>query len=149
MAQKVQVLFVDDVDGSDAAETVSFGLDGVQYEIDVSDPHAQALRESLAPWLGHARRTGGRASRSAAKARPAPPAAEKEDLSAMRDWARENGFQVSDRGRLSREVHDAWDLRNTPVAPAPAPVEAKPAAKAKSSPAAKKRAAKIEAAFSG
>ena len=60
MAQKVQVILVDDVDGGEAAETVSFALDGVSYEIDVSEENAEALREALAPWVGHARRVGGR-----------------------------------------------------------------------------------------
>ncbi|WP_345713818.1 Lsr2 family protein, partial [Kineococcus glutinatus] len=60
MAQKVQVLLVDDVDGGEAAETVSFALDGVSYEIDLSDEHAGALRDAFAPWIGHARRVGGR-----------------------------------------------------------------------------------------
>src|SRR5918911_1549077 len=62
MAQKVQVILVDDVDGGEAAETVSFALDGVSYEIDVSEKNATALREALAPWVGHARRVGGRSS---------------------------------------------------------------------------------------
>src|SRR3954451_10769401 len=64
MAQKVQVILVDDVDGGEAAETVSFALDGVSYEIDVSEENASALREALAPWVGHARRVGGRSGGS-------------------------------------------------------------------------------------
>ena len=57
MAQKVQVLLLDDIDGSEAAETVSFSLDGVAYEIDLSADNARALRDSIAHWVGHARRT--------------------------------------------------------------------------------------------
>lgn len=141
MAQKVQVLFVDDVDGSEADETVSFALDGVLYEIDVSLTHAQALREAVAPWLGHARRTGGRSSRTAAKGRPV---VQKVDLTALREWARENGFEVSDRGRISGEVHAAWERRNDVVAPAPEP-EVVPA-----EPKPKKRGRKaVVATFSG
>lgn len=109
MAQKVQVILVDDVDGGEADETVSFALDGVSYEIDVSSANAEAIREALAPWVEHARRLGGRSSvrgRSGAKSRPA---AERTDLSEVRAWARENGFQVSDRGRVSSEVRAAYE----------------------------------------
>jgi hypothetical protein len=60
MAQRVQVLLVDDIDGGNAAETVSFALDGVSYEIDLSEANAQKLRDDLASWVGHARRAGGR-----------------------------------------------------------------------------------------
>ena len=60
MAQKVQVLLVDDIDGSDADETVTFSLDGVSYEIDLTDANAQKLRDDLSTWIGHARRAGGR-----------------------------------------------------------------------------------------
>ena len=65
MAQN-QVMLVDDIDGGDAEESVSFGLDGVKYEIDLSEANAAALREALAPWVGHARRVAGR-SRSGAR----------------------------------------------------------------------------------
>ena len=108
MAQKVQVILVDDVDGGEADETVSFALDGISYEIDVSASNAEALREALSPWVDHARRVGGRsiARRSAVKSRPA---AERTDLSDVRAWARENGFQVSDRGRVSGEVRAAYE----------------------------------------
>ena len=60
MAQRVNVVLVDDIDGTDASETVSFALDGVDYEIDLSDEHAGQLREAVAVYVGHARRTGGR-----------------------------------------------------------------------------------------
>ena len=62
MAQKVQVILVDDLDGGEADETISFALDGVNYEIDLSENNAESLWESLAEWIGHARRVGGRAS---------------------------------------------------------------------------------------
>lgn len=109
MAQKVQVILVDDVDGGEAEETVSFALDGVSYEIDVSAENAEALRESIGPWIGHARRVGGRSSarRAAAKSRNGSPA--RASLGDVRAWARENGFQVSDRGRVSSEVMEAYD----------------------------------------
>jgi hypothetical protein len=107
MAQKVQVILVDDIDGGEAEESVSFGLDGVNYEIDLSESNAAALREALAPWVGHARRTGGRAGgrRGASRSR----AAAKTDLGDVRAWARDNGYQVSDRGRVSAEVMSAYE----------------------------------------
>ena len=121
MAQKVQVILVDDVDGGEASETVSFSLDGVSYEIDVSEPNAAKLRDALAPWVGHARRVGGRSGGSGgARARSGGSGSgsggsgrsrgnSKHDLSDVRSWARENGFQVSDRGRVSSEVIAAYE----------------------------------------
>jgi hypothetical protein len=114
MAQKVQVILVDDVDGGEADETVSFALDGVSYEIDVSESNAQNLRDALAPWLGHARRVGGRSGGRARSAAGGQKAARssgggREDLSAVRAWARENGHQVSDRGRISATVMSAYE----------------------------------------
>ena len=118
MAQKVQVILVDDVDGGEASETVSFSLDGVSYEIDVSEKNAGALRDALAPWVGHARRVGGRSSggrgRSASSSgggsgRSRGSSGGRHDLSDVRAWARENGYQVSDRGRVSSEVIAAYE----------------------------------------
>jgi hypothetical protein len=106
MAQKVQVILTDDLDGGDADESVQFALDGVSYEIDLSEANADALREALAPYLEAGRRVGGRASRRSAAARPA---GERTDLSDLRAWARENGYQVSDRGRVSGEVRAAYE----------------------------------------
>src|SRR5262245_60403013 len=107
MAQKVQVILVDDLDGGEAEESVSFSLDGVTYEIDLSASNAEALREAIAPWVGHARRVSGRAARGRGPARGR--AAAKADLGDVRAWARENGYQVSDRGRVSAEVMSAYD----------------------------------------
>lgn len=107
MAQKVQVILTDDLDGGEADESVQFAIDGVTYEIDLSEANAEALREALSPYVEAARRIGGRASRrSGAKSQPA---AERTDLSELRAWARENGYQVSDRGRVSGEVRAAYE----------------------------------------
>jgi len=107
MAQKVQVLLVDDISGAEAAETVSFSLDGVSYEIDLTAANAKKLRDDLATWVGHARRSGGRKNsrRSATTGR-------RGDLSAVREWARSNGHKVSDRGRISAGVLAAYDKAN-------------------------------------
>jgi len=110
MAQKVQVILVDDVDGGEAEESVSFALDGVNYEIDLSTANAARLRDALGQWTGHARKVGGRGSgrsRSAAKSSRG-----KTDLAEVRSWARKNGYQVSDRGRVSAEVMNAYEKAN-------------------------------------
>jgi hypothetical protein len=107
MAQKVQVQLIDDIDGAPADETVTFALDGVTYEIDLTDAHAKALRESFAEWVGHARRAGGRrtpARRAGGATRPASS-----DAGKIRDWARQNGYEVSERGRISAEIREAYE----------------------------------------
>lgn len=113
MAQKVQVILVDDVDGGDASETVTFGLDGVSYEIDLNDDNAAKLRDSLSTWVGHARKVGGRSGtrRRSSSSSSAPAAASKggTDTAAVRAWARENGHDVSERGRISAEVLAAYE----------------------------------------
>lgn len=104
MAQRVHVVLVDDIDGSDAGETVTFGLDGSTYEIDLNEKNATALRDALAPYVGHARRSGSaRRSKKAAAAGSGPSAAE------VREWARGNGLDVPDRGRVSADVRQAYD----------------------------------------
>jgi hypothetical protein len=106
MAQKVQVLLVDDIDGGTADETVTFALDGVSYEIDLTTAHAAELRDAFATWVGHARKVGGRSSgtrTSAARPRRS------NDAGAVRAWAKENGFAVSERGRISAAIREAYD----------------------------------------
>ena len=106
MAQRVNIVLEDDLDGSDADETVTFGLDGVTYEIDLNSDNAAQLRDALAPFVGHARRASGR--RAPARA-VAPRSTGKRDLADVRDWARHHGHKVSDRGRISAEVQAAYD----------------------------------------
>jgi len=115
MAQQVNVKFVDDLDGSDAAATVSFGLDGKVYEIDLSDDNAAKLRDSLAVFVGAARRSGGsapagsrRTQKMTASAGRRPQPLDREQTAAIRAWARQNGHQVSDRGRISKTVFSAF-----------------------------------------
>jgi len=108
MAQRVNIVLVDDIDGSDATETVAFGLDGTSYEIDLNEKHAAKLRDSLASYVGHARKvSGGRRTRAAAKV-SATGASAKE----IRDWARSNGFKVPDRGRIPADVREAFDAKS-------------------------------------
>ncbi len=106
MAQRVHVVLVDDIDGGDAAETVSFALDGVDYEIDLSEQHAGELREALALYVGHGRRTGGR--RRAGQRGGSGAARGGASAAEIRDWARENGWDVPARGRVSAEVREAY-----------------------------------------
>lgn len=105
MAQKVNVILIDDLDGSDASETVSFGLDGTTFEIDLNDKNAAALRDALAGYIGHGRRVGAASRRGRRTTTTDLGPSTKE----MRDWARSNGFKVSDRGRVSAEVRKAFD----------------------------------------
>lgn len=109
MAQKVQYLFVDDINGAEAAETMSFSLDGVSYEIDLTAANAKKLRDDLATWVGHARRSGGRKNSRKATTTAGP---RRGDLSAVREWARNNGHKVSERGRISADILAAYDKAN-------------------------------------
>jgi hypothetical protein len=111
MAQKVTVSLVDDLDGTEAEETVEFGLDGAFYEIDLSEDNAERLRDALADYVEHARRSGGRKrppGRSALGRTVRTASADREQNQAIREWARKQGMNVSDRGRIPREVSDAY-----------------------------------------
>ncbi len=107
MAQRVNIVLVDDIDGSEATETVTFGLDGTSYEIDLNDKNAAKLRDALATYVGHGRKVaGGRRTRS--KSSTATSGASAKEI---RDWARSNGFKVPDRGRIPADVREAFDAR--------------------------------------
>ena len=112
MAQKVQVVLVCDLHDGDVegTETVTFGLDGSSYEIDVCDSHGVALRDAFAPYVGAARRAG-RTSAPAGRRgrRSAPKAGSNQRVVEIREWARKNGHQVSERGRLSASLVAAYD----------------------------------------
>jgi hypothetical protein len=110
MAQRVNVVLVDDIDGSEAAETVTFALDGVDYEIDLSDKHAGELRNALSLYVGHARRTGGR--RKSGRRSSASSSTGDASAADIRAWARENGWDVPERGRVSAEVREAYSAAN-------------------------------------
>lgn len=99
---------LDDMDGSEAAETVSFSLDGVAYEIDLNADNARAMRDSIAPWIGHARRTAGRAAAQRQSARRSAARTDGPSPSELREWARANGYQVSERGRISEQIREAY-----------------------------------------
>ncbi|MFC0674076.1 histone-like nucleoid-structuring protein Lsr2 [Brachybacterium hainanense] len=103
MARKTFVELIDDLDGSKADQTVTFSLDGVSYEIDLSEDNASRLREELGTWVAKARRVSGRRTRGTGASAPA------KDSALVREWARENGYEVSDRGRISAEIRTAYE----------------------------------------
>ncbi|GHC68973.1 Lsr2 family protein [Streptomyces cinnamoneus] len=112
MAQKVQVLLVDDLDGGEADETVTFALDGKSYEIDLTTANADKLREALADYVKSARRTGGRATGGRGKARAGAAVAGSPDTAKIRAWAKENGYNVNDRGRVPADIREAYEKAN-------------------------------------
>jgi len=109
MAQKVTVLLVDDIDGGSADETVSFSLDGVSYEIDLSTKNAKAFRDSLAQYVGTARRVGGRSSGGRATRGARRGRGGDNRTAEIREWARKNGHKVNERGRIPAAVVEAYD----------------------------------------
>jgi len=113
MAQRVNVVLVDDIDGTDAAETISFAMDGVDYEIDLSEKHAADLRDAVSVYVGHARRTGGRRKgRGRSSSNSGGSGASGASAADIRAWARENGWEVPERGRVSAEVREAYAAAN-------------------------------------
>jgi hypothetical protein len=112
MAQQTTVRFIDDLDGSEASGTFDFSLEGRNYQIDLSDENAAKLREALTPFIGAARKAGGRGGR---RGRPGGKEAEaksgrsdRDESAAIRQWAREHGHKVSDRGRIAKSVLEAY-----------------------------------------
>jgi hypothetical protein len=102
VAQKIQTLFIDDLDGSEAEGTVRFGLDGAEYEIDLNAEHAQALRDALERYVQAARRAGGGARRPTRGGRQAR--ADGVDSTEVREWAKAQGIEVKDRGRVPADL---------------------------------------------
>ncbi|GAA4475307.1 Lsr2 family protein [Rhodococcus olei] len=119
MARKVTVRVVDDVDSeSEADQTVEFSLDGTGYEIDLTSHNAARLRDDLAVWVAHARRTPGRGT-TAPTSKPAPTAArartviDRNQAAAIRDWARRHGHPVSARGRIAAGIVELYNSAHT------------------------------------
>jgi hypothetical protein len=113
MAQRTTVRFIDDLDGSTASGTFDFSLEGRNYQIDLSDENAAKLRDALSPFVNAARKAGGRSS-GRGRGRAGQPATEKparsnrEETQAIREWARQHGHQVNDRGRIPKSVIEAY-----------------------------------------
>lgn len=113
MAQRIVVQFVDDLDGTQLSDgaggTVTFGLDGTNYEVDLSNANAERLRSALAEFIAAGRKVGGRAgSRRSSSARSSSSV----NAALVREWARTQGIQVSERGRVSAEVIEAYNARH-------------------------------------
>jgi len=102
VAQKIQTLFIDDLDGSAAEGTVRFGLDGTEYEIDLNAEHARELRDALARYIGVARRVAAAARRPGRGARRGPGSGL--NTTEVREWAKAQGIEVKDRGRVPAEL---------------------------------------------
>jgi hypothetical protein len=113
MAQQTTVRLIDDLDGSDASGTFDFSLDGRSYQVDLSDGNAAKLRDALAPFIDVARKAGGRSGGRGRTQRQTavsekPVRSNREETAAIRQWARQNGHTVSDRGRIPKSVIEAY-----------------------------------------
>ena len=102
MAQKIQTLFIDDIDGGEAEGTVRFGLDGAEYEIDLSTQNAEAMRKAMARYVEAARRAPGSTRRPGQSGRKASANGLK--TTEVREWARAQGIDVKDRGRVPADL---------------------------------------------
>lgn len=113
MAQQFQVQYIDDIDGSNLgseANTISFAFDGKEYSIDLSDENAAQFREVMAPYVENGHRVTGTKSRPAKKS--AGRSSSASDLGVVREWARENGYEISDRGRIPGTIMGAYAAAN-------------------------------------
>jgi hypothetical protein len=116
MAQRTVVQLVDDIDGTEITgnqgETVTFGLDGATYEIDLTSKNAQQFREAIRVYVSNGRRLGSGRGRHVGNGRASTGPSTKRDpqqTKAIKDWARANGHKVADRGRISQSVLDAYE----------------------------------------
>jgi len=103
MAQKVSITLTDDIDGTEAAETLTFALDGINYEIDLSSKNAAKFREGFGKYVGAARRIGKATGKAGKRTQIGPSPRE------VREWATSNGMEVPARGRIPAEVMDAFN----------------------------------------
>lgn len=113
MAQRTVVTLIDDLTGEEApdGQTVEFGLDGVTYEIDLAEENAIELRDLLDDYVTAGRKVAGRAKRTTKPAgKPGSPT-DREQNKAIREWAKRNGYEISERGRIPREVAEAYHQR--------------------------------------
>ena len=113
MAQKVQVLLVDDLDGGEASETVGFSLDGASYEIDLSKKNADLLRDTFAKYVGAARKAGrsggGSGARPSGGRSRGGTSMDRDQAAAIRSWAKKQGLKVSDRGRIPATIIEQYN----------------------------------------
>ncbi len=107
MAQRVITTLIDDLDGGEAEETLTFALDGKTYEIDLSTKNGQKLRDLLDPYIKAGRKTGGRTTISRPK--DAKTGNTGPSTSDIRAWAKDNGYSVNERGRVPANVREAFE----------------------------------------
>lgn len=105
MARREVIILVDDVDGTEASETIRFAFEGREFELDLSEQNAAAMREAMTPWVSAARRIGGRQVGAGGRERARRDSAQ---TAAIRAWAAENGHQVSTHGRIPAAVERAF-----------------------------------------
>lgn len=103
MAKKTHIELVDDIDGSKADETIAFSIDGAHYEIDLSAENAEKIRAEIGEWA----EKGTRVARKKAR-RASAPSSSSEKNARIRQWAKDNGYEVGDRGRISAEIRQAY-----------------------------------------
>ena len=103
VATRTETHLIDDTNGEPADETVTFAVDGTEYEIDLTAENAQLLRDLLASWISDARKAGRPGTR---------PAGRKPDYGPIREWARANGYTIGDKGRVPQQIQDAYANRN-------------------------------------
>src|SRR4051812_35483069 len=127
MAKQIIQKLIDDLDGGDASETVPFAYDGVEYTIDLNDTNAEALRKALAPYLDAGTRQGRANGTWRTVSRSQPQRSNRADNQAIREWANNNGYPLSGRGRIPHSVVQAYEeAKNAPAAPPKPAKVAKP-----------------------
>jgi hypothetical protein len=113
VAQRTEIILIDDIDGGKADETIRFALDGVAYEIDLSAKNAAKLRDQLATYVSVARKAGKAPTRPAVRPQAVPVVtADREQNQAIRAWARKKGLAVSDRGRIPAEIIEQYHAQS-------------------------------------
>ena len=109
MAQRVQVQLLDDITGEEAAETITFGLDGVLYEIDLTAQNAHQLRDELGVYMEKGRKVRGRSG----VRRQSKTTSARDETRRIRDWAEKNGYSPSSRGRISKSIVEAYQAAHS------------------------------------
>jgi hypothetical protein len=126
LARHEQIRLVDDLDGSSAATTVTFGLDGQTYELDLTDGHANELRTLFAPYVKAGRWSGTEGRRPSRRSSARATRTSSPNNAAIRTWAQQQGLAVSSRGRIPDHVRRAYAERDATPRLAPGPQQPKP-----------------------
>ena len=111
MAQRTTVVITDDLDGTEGADTVTFAFEGIEYQVDLSESNVKKLKKALDPYISAARKTGGRRS-SGRRSSASSGRSASSDTAAIREWARSQGLQVSERGRVPQSIRDQYAAAN-------------------------------------